>query len=93
MTELSDQAFGKVEDIVSKGSEVTAKVIKLDPEHKKIALSIKDYLIDQNQCNRDDIVVTGKRSKKDGQKGKKDAHQDEENEEECCHEPCEEECQ
>ena len=38
VTELSDQAFGKVEDVVSKGDEVTAKVIKLDPEHKKIAL-------------------------------------------------------
>jgi len=64
VTELSDQAFGKVEDVVSKGDDVTAKVIKLDPEHKKIALSIKDYLIDQNQENRDDIVVT-KRKKKD----------------------------
>jgi small subunit ribosomal protein S1 len=64
VTELSDQAFGKVEDIVSKGDEVTAKVIKLDPEHKKIALSIKEYLIEQNQVNRDDIVVTAKRKKK-----------------------------
>jgi small subunit ribosomal protein S1 len=69
VTELSDQAFGKVEDIVSKGDEVTAKVIKLDPEHKKIALSIKEYLIDQNQCNHDDIVVTStKRKKKEAQK-------------------------
>ena len=49
VTELSDQAFGKVEDIVSKGDEITAKVIKLDPEHKKIALSIKEYMIDKNQ--------------------------------------------
>jgi small subunit ribosomal protein S1 len=69
VTELSDQAFGKVEDVVAKGDEVTAKVIKLDPEHKKIALSIKEYLIDQNQYNRDDIVVTpAKRKKKDEQK-------------------------
>src|SRR3984957_16324246 len=69
VTELSDQAFGKVEDVVSKGDEVTAKVIKLDPEHKKIALSIKEYLIDQNQYNRDDIVVTpAKRRKKDENK-------------------------
>jgi small subunit ribosomal protein S1 len=71
VTELSDQAFGKVEDVVSKGDEVTAKVIKLDPEHKKIALSIKEYLIDQNQYNRDDIVVTpAKRRKKDEGKDK-----------------------
>lgn len=64
VTELSDQAFGKVEDIVSKGDEVTAKVIKLDPEHKKIALSIKEYLIDKNQENRDDIVTTSSSKKK-----------------------------
>lgn len=68
VTELSDQAFGKVEDVVSKGDDVTAKVIKLDPEHKKIALSIKEYLIDQNQYNRDDIVVTPKRRKKEEDK-------------------------
>jgi len=77
VTELSDQAFGKVEDVVSKGDEVTAKVIKLDPEHKKIALSIKEYLIDKNQYNRDDIVVTpAKRKKKD----KEDDKEHEENE-------------
>jgi len=57
VTELSDQAFGKVEEIVSIGDEVTAKISKLDPEHKKISLSIKDYLIEKNQQNRDDIVV------------------------------------
>ena len=73
VTELSDQAFGKVEDVVTKGDDVTAKVIKLDPEHKKIALSIKEYLIEKNQDNRDDIVVTAKKSKKkDDTKTKKD---------------------
>lgn len=60
VTELSDQAFGKVEEIVAVGDEVTAKVIKLDPEHKKISLSIKDYLVEKNQENRDDIVVSQK---------------------------------
>lgn len=64
VTELSDQAFGKVEDVVAKGDEITAKVIKLDPEHKKIALSIKEYLIDKNQENRDDIVTTTSSKKK-----------------------------
>lgn len=84
VTELSDQAFGKVEDVVSKGDDVTAKVIKIDPEHKKIALSIKEYLIDQNQVNRDDIVVTSqKRKKKEDQKGKgKDKEEKEGKEEE-----------
>ena len=66
VTEISDQPFGKVEDVVSKGDEVTAKVIKLDPEHKKLALSIKEYLIEKNQMNHDDIVVSSK-----GKKGRK----------------------
>lgn len=64
VTELSDQAFGKVEDVVAKGDDVTAKVIKVDPEHKKIALSVKEYLIDKNQFNRDDIVVAPTAKKK-----------------------------
>lgn len=79
VTELSDQAFGKVEDVVSKGDDVTAKVIKLDPEHKKIALSIKEYLIDQNQVNRDDIVVTGakrKKKKEDKEESNEDSDED-----------------
>lgn len=61
VTELSDQAFGKVEDVVAVGDEITAKVIKLDPEHKKIALSIKEFMIDRDQCNHDDIIVNAKK--------------------------------
>lgn len=70
VTELSDQAFAKVEDVVKVGDYVTAKVIKLDPEHKKIALSIKDDLVERNQENRDDIVMTSS-DKKSAQKDKK----------------------
>ena len=77
VTELSDQPFGKVEDVVSKGSPVTAKVIKLDPEHKKVALSIKEYLIEKNQQNRDDIIVGSK-----PKKNKKKTREREEREEE-----------
>lgn len=80
VTELSDQAFGKVEDIVAKGDEVTAKVIKLDPEHKKIALSIKEYLIDKNQFNRDDIVVTPAKKKKKEKDAKEEEQENDTNE-------------
>jgi small subunit ribosomal protein S1 len=59
VTELSDQAFAKVEDVLSVGDAVTAKVIKLDPEHKKVSLSIKEYQVERNQVNRDDIVIGG----------------------------------
>lgn len=58
VTELSDQSFAKVEDLINKDDRVQAKVIKVDPEQKKIALSIKEYLVDKNQVNRDDIVVS-----------------------------------
>lgn len=68
VTELSDQAFGKVEDVLSVGDTVTAKVIKLDPDHKKVALSIKEYLIESNQMNRDDIIVG--RSAEEKEKGR-----------------------
>ena len=57
VTEISDQPFGKIEDAVNKGDVITAKVIKLDTEHKKIALSMKEHIIDENKYNRDDIVI------------------------------------
>ena len=57
VTELADQTFNKVEDIVSVGEAVTAKVVKLDPEHKKISLSIKDHLTEQGHVSHDEIVV------------------------------------
>ncbi len=64
VTELSDQPFGKVEDVIKVDEPVTAKVIKLDPEHKKIAISIKEHLIESNSENRDDIVVAKPKKKK-----------------------------
>ncbi len=73
VTELSDQAFGKVEDVVEKGSEVTAKVIKIDPEHKKISLSIKEVASQKGPTTYDDIVV---KPKKKGDKKKKDAEEE-----------------
>ncbi len=83
VTELSDQPFGKVEDVITKGTEVTAKVIKLDSEHKKIALSIKEYLIEKNQVNRDDIVVGEQPKKEDKEKQEEKENPDsEENSEE-----------
>lgn len=83
VTEISDQPFGKVEDVVSKGDEVTAKVIKLDPEHKKLALSIKEYLIEKNQMNHDDIVMSskGKKSRKKSADKKSRKSEDEDEDE------------
>jgi small subunit ribosomal protein S1 len=81
VTEISDQPFGKVEDVVSKGDEVTAKVIKLDPEHKKLALSIKEYLIEKNQMNHDDIIMSTKGKKGRKKPADKKSRKDDEDEE------------
>lgn len=63
VTELSDKPFGKVEDVVTKGDEITAKVIKIDPENQKVALSMKES---PEIENHDDIVIGSKaRPKKD----------------------------
>jgi len=78
VTEISDQPFGKVEEVISKGQEVTAKVIKLDPEHKKISLSIKEYLIEKNKENHDDILVGEKKKRAPKKKKEKAAEEKEE---------------
>jgi len=65
VTELPDQAFGRVEDIVAVDDTVEAKVIKIDPENKKISLSIKDRLADQGQTQSDDIVLGQKKEETD----------------------------
>jgi len=78
VSELSDQPFGKVEEVISKGQEVTAKVIKVDPEHKKIALSIKEYLVEKNKENRDDIVIGEKKKRAATKKKSKDKQPEEE---------------
>ncbi len=65
VNDLSDQPFGKIEDIISVGQSVTAKVSGLDPENKKISLSIKDYLMEHNDvADRDDIVLETNKPKK-----------------------------
>ena len=59
VTELSNQSFEKVEDIVSINTKVNAKILKIDREHKRISLSIKDNLVNKNNRNADDIVIGG----------------------------------
>lgn len=57
VTELSDKNFAKVEDIVSVGQEISAKVIKLDQEHKKISLSMKALNSDSEEQSDDSIQL------------------------------------
>jgi len=55
VTELSDQPFGKVEDVLSRGDEVTARVVNIEPDQMKISLSTKEFME-----SHDDIVVTSR---------------------------------
>lgn len=75
VTELSNEPFGNIVDIVSPGEEITARVLKLDPEHKKIALSSKEFLVKKgsNLENVDDIVVHSTPSS--GREGRKKAQE------------------
>jgi len=75
VTELSDQAIAKVEDVINVGDQVSAKVIKLDPEHKKVSLSIKEYLIEHTQVNHDDIVISGDEAEGDKEKNTAEAQE------------------
>lgn len=49
VTELSDQSISRVEDIVAKGQEVEATIVKIDPEHRRIALTLR-----KENINRED---------------------------------------
>jgi small subunit ribosomal protein S1 len=60
VTELSDQTFGKVEDVVTTGQRVKAKVLRVDSENKKIAVSIKDYIVGTTQVDHDKIELGDK---------------------------------
>ncbi len=50
VSELSDKPFAKIEDVISIGDTVSAKVIKLDPDHKKVSLSVKEYLSEESKA-------------------------------------------
>lgn len=41
VTELSDESISKVEDVLVKGQEISAAILKVDTEHKKIALTLR----------------------------------------------------
>jgi len=54
VTELSNKSFSKVEEIVSEGDVIEARVVKVDSEHKKISLSMKD----EDSSSEDKIVIS-----------------------------------
>jgi small subunit ribosomal protein S1 len=67
--------LAKLREVISKGQEIVAKVIKVDQEYKKISLSIKEYLVEKNKENHDDIVV-GEKKKRTTKKKTKDKEEE-----------------
>jgi small subunit ribosomal protein S1 len=49
ISQLAKQRVESCEDIISVGEEVMAKIIKVDRKKRKIALSIKEYLLDKEE--------------------------------------------
>ncbi len=44
ISQISDKPFEKIEEVLSSGDRVKAQVISIDPEERKISLSIKNFL-------------------------------------------------
>ncbi|MBS0622399.1 MAG: 30S ribosomal protein S1 [Verrucomicrobia bacterium] len=65
VTELSNKPFSKVEDVVKVGDDVTARVIRIDPELKKIAVSIKD-LTSSGGAGSDEFLMGDEHDTVDG---------------------------
>lgn len=50
ISQLSVKRVSKVEDILSVGQEVDAKIIEFNPERKRLSLSLKDVITDKEQA-------------------------------------------
>jgi len=67
VSELSHDRVNKPEDVVQVGQELTLKVIKLDPEERKIGLSLRAYLETQAEGPADEEGGRGrKRRRREG---------------------------
>ncbi|MBU4310732.1 S1 RNA-binding domain-containing protein [bacterium] len=63
---ISQLVKGRVEsceDAVSLGEEVMAKIVKVDREERKIALSIKEYLLDKEEEEMREYMGSAKEAK------------------------------
>jgi small subunit ribosomal protein S1 len=67
VSELSHDRVNKPEDVVQVAQELTLKVIKLDPEERKIGLSLRAYLETQAEGPADEEGGRGrKRRRREG---------------------------
>jgi small subunit ribosomal protein S1 len=54
VSELSHERVNRPEDVVQVGQELTLKVIKLDPDERKIGLSLRAYTEGQREVSDED---------------------------------------
>jgi len=64
VSELSHDRVNKPEDVVQVGQELTLKVIKLDPEERKIGLSLRAYLESQGEGLTEDEGARGRKRRR-----------------------------
>lgn len=50
ISQIADRRIGKPEDVLSEGQEVTVKIIDIDAENKRISLSIRALLNDEEEA-------------------------------------------
>lgn len=63
INEISDEPITKIEDVISKDMEVVARVVKIDPENKKISLSLKKDFGGDSEDQDDILIGSGKKKK------------------------------
>lgn len=56
ISQLSTKRVNKVEDVVNVGQQVTAKITEVDPEKKRISLSLKDVVTDAEKAEYEKIM-------------------------------------
>jgi small subunit ribosomal protein S1 len=64
VSELSHDRVNKPEDVVQVGQELTLKVIKLDPEERKIGLSLRAFLESQGEGLTEDEGARGRKRRR-----------------------------
>jgi len=67
ISELSHERVAKPEDVVSVGSELTLKIIKLDADERKLGLSLRAYVDGQGERDSDTDSVPPLRRRQDQQ--------------------------
>jgi small subunit ribosomal protein S1 len=67
ISELSHERVAKPEDVVSVGSELTLKIIKLDADERKLGLSLRAYVDGQGERDSDTDSAPPLRRRQDQQ--------------------------